>query len=187
NRTGYQNLCRLITLMKLRVPKHAVPGECAVTRNELAAYAEALVCLTGVSDGPLAEDIHRRDASTAEGAQSKTEWLLDVFGKGNVYAELKRHFNRAAEARNHALIEIARRWKLPLLATNGVGYATRAQRQVADVFTCIRHHVRLETAGRRLSLNSERFVKSPQEMTELFADLPEAIANTLELSARLEF
>jgi len=55
------------------------------------------------------------------------------------------------------------------------------------VFTCIRNHVRLETAGRLLSINSETFVKSPAEMAELFADLPEAIANTSELSARLEF
>src|SRR5207302_1201731 len=77
--------------------------------------------------------------------------------------------------------------KMPLLATNGVCYATRRQRQVADVFTCIRNHVRLETAGRLLSMNSERFVKSPKEMAQLFADLPEAIANTTELSSRLEF
>src|SRR5215210_4275353 len=53
NRTGYQNLCRLITLMKLHVPKHAKPGECAVTLDELAAYADGLVCLTGAEDGPL--------------------------------------------------------------------------------------------------------------------------------------
>ncbi len=187
NRTGYQNLCRLITLMKLRVPKHAKPGECAVTRDELAAHAEGLICLTGGSDGLLAKEFHRRDAENAEGAQRNTEWLIDVFGKENVYAELQRHFNRAEEARNHALIEIARRLKLPLLATNGVGYAKRAQRQVADVFTCIRNHVRLETAGRLLALNSERHVKSPKEMAQLFADLPEAIANTVELSSRLEF
>src|SRR5207253_11024595 len=95
--------------------------------------------------------------------------------------------NREEEARNHAVIEIARSLKLPLLATNGVCYANRAQRQVADVFTCIRNHVRLETAGRLLAMNSERFVKSPKEMANLFADLPEAIANTAELSSRLEF
>src|SRR5499427_2743781 len=184
NRTGYQNLCRLITLMKLRVPKHAKPGECAVTLDELAAYAEGCVCLTGDNEGPLAGAIQRRDT---DGAVTVTEKLIEIFGRENVYAELQRHFNRHEEARNHAVLEIAGRLKLPLLATNGVSYATRAQRQVADVFTCIRHHVRLETAGRLLSLNSERFVKSPQEMTRLFADLPEAIANTLELSARLEF
>src|SRR6266404_2433026 len=55
NRAGYKNLCRLITLMKLRVPKHAKPGECAVTWDELAEYAEGLVCLTGPCDGPLGE------------------------------------------------------------------------------------------------------------------------------------
>ena len=184
NRTGYQNLCRLITLMKLRVPKHAKAGECAVTGDELAQYAEGLVCLTGGSDGPLARDNQYR--RHREG-QSTTECLIDIFGKENVYAELQRHFKREEEARNHAVIEIARRLRLPLLATNGVCYALRSQRQVADVFTCIRNHVRLETAGRLLSINSERFLKSPAEMVDLFADLPEAIANTSELSSRLEF
>jgi error-prone DNA polymerase len=185
NRNGYQNLCRLITLMKLRVPKHAKPGECAVTADELAEHAAGLICLMGGSDGPL--DLHCRDAENAKKAQSTAEWLVDVFGKGNVYAELQRHFNRDEEAQNQTLIEIARRLKLPLLATNGVSYATRVQRQVADVFTCIRNHTRLETAGRLLSTNSECFVKSPKEMASLFGDLPEAIANTVELSSRLEF
>ena len=184
NRTGYQNLCRLITLMKLRVPKHAKPGECAVTQDELAAHAEGLICLTGGYDGPLARSINHRGHREAE---ETAERLIDMFGKGNVYAELQRHFNRAEEASNHALIKIARRLNLPLLATNGVGYATRGQRQVADVFTCVRNHVRLETAGKLLALNSERQVKSPKEMAQLFADLPEAIANTVELSSRLEF
>jgi error-prone DNA polymerase len=183
NRTGYQNLCRLITLMKLRVPKHAKPGECAATPAELAAHAEGLVCLTGGNDGPLRFNDH----GDTENAEQATKWLIDVFGKGNVYAELQRHFNRDEEARNHAVIEIARRLKLPLLATNGVAYATRGQRQVADVFSCIRNHVRLETAGRLLASNSERFVKSSQEMAKLFADLPDAIANTVDLSSRLEF
>src|SRR5438132_6282126 len=186
NRTGYQNLCRLITLMKLRVPKHAKPGECAVTPDELAAHAEGLICLTGEDDGPLRFN-HHGDTEDTEKAKRNAEWLIDIFGKGNVYAELQRHFNRDEEARNHAVIEIARRLKLPLLATNGVCYATRRQRQVADGVTCIRNHVRLETAGRLLAMNSERFVKSPKEMSQLFADLPEAIANTAELSTRLEF
>ncbi|HEY5839698.1 MAG TPA: error-prone DNA polymerase, partial [Pyrinomonadaceae bacterium] len=193
NRTGYQNLCRLITLMKMRVPKHAKPGECAVTLDELAAHADGLVCLTGAEDGPLFSDGSGVGVACARGGLGPplhiqaADRLIEIFGRENVYAELQRHFNRAEEARNHAVMEIARKLKLPLLATNGVCYATRAQRQVADVFTCIRNHVRLETAGRLLSINSERFVKSPKEMAELFADLPEAIANTVELSSRLEF
>src|SRR5437773_8562866 len=170
--------------MKLRVPKHAKSETCTVTPDELTYHAEGLVCLTGRMEGPIARNLHHKNA---EEAQRTAEKLIDIFGQENVYAELQRHFNRDEEARNHAVIELARRLKLPLLATNGVNYATRQQRQVADVFTCIRNHVRLETAGRLLSLNSERFVKSPKEMSALFADLPEAIANTVELSSRLEF
>jgi error-prone DNA polymerase len=187
NRTGYQNLCRLITMMKLRVPKHAKPGECAVTPGELAEYSEGLICLTGSSDGSPVKDNQCRDPENSVTAQRQAEWLIDVFGKGNVYAELQRHFNRDEEAWNQSIVKFAGRLKLPLLATNGVCYATRTQRQVADVFTCIRNHVRLETAGRLLATNSERFLKSPSEMISLFADLPEAIANTVELSSRLEF
>jgi error-prone DNA polymerase len=183
-RLGYQNLCRLITLMKLRVPKHAKSGECVVTHEELAAHAEGLICLTGGFDGPLARAINRGDS---ENSQGTAEWLLEVFGKGNVYAELQRHYDREEEARNQAVVEVASSNRLPLLATNGVCYATPACREVSDVFTCIRNHVRLETAGRLLARNSERHLKSAPTMQKLFADLPQAIANTAELSSRLEF
>jgi error-prone DNA polymerase len=187
NRQGYQNLCRLITLMKMRVPKHAKPGECVVTSEELAAHAKGLICLTGGFDGPIASAINRRDAESAEEAQRTMEWLTELFGKKNVYAELQRHFDRDEEARNHLVIELASRNRLPLLATNGVCHATPARREVSDVFTCIRNHVRLETAGRLLAQNSERYLKSGVTMLKLFADLPEAIANTTELSSRLKF
>src|SRR2546422_2737825 len=88
NRTGYQNLCRLITLMKLRVPKHAKPGECAVSPDELAEHAEGLICLTGGNDGPLRFN-HPGDTEDTEKALRNAEWLVDTFGKGNVYAELQ--------------------------------------------------------------------------------------------------
>ena len=61
------------------------------------------------------------------------------------------------------------------------------QREVLDVFTCLRHHRTLATAGRLLARNSERHLKSPAEMERLFSDLPEAIANTQALSSRLQF
>src|SRR3989442_10880683 len=99
SRSGYQNLCRLITLMKMRVPKHAKPGECSVTPDELASHAEGLVWVTGGSNGLLAKDFHHRGH---RGAQRNAERLIDVFGKGNVYAELERHFNRDEESRTHA-------------------------------------------------------------------------------------
>ena len=180
NRTGYQNLCRLITKMKLRVPKHAEPGAHIITANELQSHAEGLICLTGGSDGPVS-------LTDADSTRQAIEWLIQVFGKKNVYAELQRHFNREEEARNKAVMSLAEQFGLSLLATNGVNHATPIQREVSDVFTCIRNHVRLETAGRLLAQNSERHLKSSKAMCELFADVPEAIANTLELSSRLDF
>src|SRR6185503_4743287 len=114
-RTGYQNLCRLVTLMKLRVPKHAKPGECVVTADELAAHAKGLICLTGSFDGPIATALSPGDPDNATKAQHTIEWLLELFGKKNVYAELQRHLDREEEARNHLVIELARRNRLPLL------------------------------------------------------------------------
>ncbi len=115
------------------------------------------------------------------------EQLIALYGRGNVYVELQRHYHRAQEARNQACVELARSLGLPLLATQGAQYAKPEERQILDVFTCIRNHCTLDTAGRLLARNSERYLKSPDEMLRLFADLPEATANTLELSARLEF
>src|SRR5580698_3904129 len=180
SRTGYQNLCRLITKMKLRSAK----DEGSVREDELREHATGLVCLTGDDNGPLAHALAHGGLEEARGC---VEQLTNIFGHDNVYVELQRHFHREQEARNHAAIEIAHSLQLPLLATNGVCYATARERELCDVFTAIRHHHTLATAGRLLARNSERYLKSPQEMQALFADLPEAIANTVELSSRLAF
>ena len=179
SRTGYQNLCRLITKMKLRAKK----GGGAVQKEELEEHAYGLICLTGGADGPLAPALQ----NGGKEARQQIEQLISLFGRGNVYIELQRHFHREEETRNRAAIAIARSLNLPLLATNGVCYAAAKDRELCDAFTAIRHHRTLSTAGRLLARNSERHLKSPQEMQQLFADLPEAIANTQELSSRLEF
>jgi error-prone DNA polymerase len=162
NREGYRNLCRLVTRMKLRSKKK---GEGAATLEEIAEFAAGLICITPDID----------------------ETLLGIFGKRNLYAELQRHMNRQEEVRNQAVVEEARRMGIPLVATNGVCYAEARQREVLDVLTCVREKVTLKTAGRLLTPNAERYVKSGAEMARLFADLPDAIANTGEISARLEF
>jgi error-prone DNA polymerase len=180
SRLGYQNLCRLITKMKLRAAK----DEGAVREEELREHAAGLICLTGGDDGPLSLALTH---GGREAARSCIERLANIFGRENVYVELQRHFHREQEERNRALIETARSLQLPLLATNGVCYATPRERELCDVFTAIRHHRTLATAGRLLTRNSERHLKSPQAMQALFADLPEAIANTVELSSRLTF
>ena len=180
SRTGYQNLCRLITKMKLRAAK----GEGAVYPEELQEYAEGLICLSGGDNGPLASAFRR---GGIEEARSTVEFLTHIFGAKNVYIELQRHFLREQELCNRAAIEIANSLHLPLLATNGVRYANKEDRELCDVFTSIANHCTLQDAGRLLARNSERHVKSPAEMAALFADLPEALSNTVELSSRLEF
>jgi error-prone DNA polymerase len=181
SRTGYQNLCQFITRMKLRAQRKE---EGAVLEHELAQHADGLICLTGGDEGPLAAALKKGGPTEA---RRVVEHLTGIFGHNNVYVELQRHLHREEEARNRVAIEIARDLHLPLLATNGVCYATPHDRPLCDVFTALRHKHTLLTAGRLLARNSERHIKTPEEMSELFADLPEAIANTVELSARLEF
>jgi error-prone DNA polymerase len=161
NREGYRNLCRLVTRMKLRAKK----GEGAATLDEIAEFSQGLICITPDIDDTLA----------------------GIFGKRNLYAELQRHMDRRQEARNQAIVEKARRLGIPLVATNGVCYADPRQKEVLDVLTCVREKVTLKTAGRLLGPNAERYVKTGAEMARLFADLPEAIAHTGEISSRLEF
>jgi error-prone DNA polymerase len=181
SRTGYQNLCQLITRMKLRAQRKE---EGAVLEHELEQHANGIICLTGGEEGPLAAALKRGGPAEARRAVDR---LTSIFGRDNVYVELQRHLHREEEARNRVAIEIARDLHLPLLATNGVGYALPQDRALCDVFTAIRHHRTLMSAGRLLARNSERHLKTSEEMSRLFADLPDAITNTVELSARLEF
>jgi error-prone DNA polymerase len=178
---GYQNLCRLITQYKLREDTKA---EGAAMLADIHEHAEGLICLTGGDEGPLASALSR--GGFDEGL-SEVQRLVNLFGPRNVYVELQRHCDRAEEYRNQAAVRIARTLHLPILATNGVSHATARDREVMEVLTTIRHHRTLETAGHLLALNSERYLRSPREMQELFHDLPEAIGNTVELSARLSY
>ena len=181
SRTGYQNLCRLITTAKLRTSKKSVA---TVKLAELQSQAEGLICLTGDEHGPLAHALKKG------GMEEGRHWLrqmVSIFGSQNVYVEVQRHGDRFQESRNQAVVSLAQERALPLLATNGVCYATPAERQIADVFTCIKNKRRLDTAGRLLTQNSQRHMRGAEEMARLFVDLPEAVENTNELSSRLEF
>jgi error-prone DNA polymerase len=181
SRAGYQNLCRLITKMKLRMGRK--DGACA-SSSDFVEHAGGLICLTGGEEGPLAAALTEGGPQAAFEAVKR---LTELFGLPNVYVELQRHFQREEEYRNRVAIQIAETLHLPLLATNGVNYATPRGRELADAFTALRHHRTLATAGRLLARNSERYLKSPAAMRALFTDTPKAIANTVELSSRLEF
>jgi error-prone DNA polymerase len=181
DRMGYQNLCRLITCYKLREKEK---GTGSATLQEVAEHSRGLVCLTGGDEGILASSLAH---GGYEQARQKIQKLARLFGKRNVYLELQRHFDPLEEQRNQAAVRIADSLNLPFLATNGVRYAQSKDREILDVFTCIRNHCQLGAAGRLLEKNDERHLRSPQEMTELFSDLPQAIANTDQLSDRLEY
>ena len=180
SRTGYQNLCQLITQAKLRGTKTEAP----VHWEEMAEFSAGLVALTGDEEGPIRRCLERADRN---GAQERVQRLQRIFGAGNVYVEVQRHLRRGEELLNCQLVDLAHAERLPLLATNGVLYAEPEQRAVLDVFTCARQHTHLDAAGRLLSANTERYLKPANFMSRLFRDLPEALDNTVILEERLRF
>ncbi|PYJ28297.1 MAG: error-prone DNA polymerase [Verrucomicrobia bacterium] len=212
NRTGYKNLCELLTQAHLRSEK----GKCPVRWDELPEFAEGLVAFLGSArlqragfgilpkrtflESRFTDQIEPKKSSgmqnpfastlqacAPQNAADRAEFLIHAFGRENVFVEIQRHFIRDEERINRKLIDLAHANRLPLLATNGVQYAKPYGRKVLDVFTCMREHTHLDAAGKLLSQNAERHLKSDRQMRELFHDLPEAIENTSRLAERLTF
>ncbi len=214
SRTGYQNLCQLITESKLtdRVgcalaaqqntsasplshnPHAPSPTDrkrpCFATWSELARFSDGLIALTGDEEGPIR---HAWRTAGPTAAATALEKLTAIFGRDSdpararLFVELQRHRLRGEEREIAFLRDLAAAHRLPLLATGGVNYAVPEHRVVSDVFTCLRHHTTLDAAGRLLAANSQRHLKSPAEMAGLFADLPAATANSVRLDQRLDF
>ena len=181
SRTGYQNLCQMVTQFKMR---EKMKCEGAATWEDLQQYSAGMVCLTGGEEGPLAAALA---SGGEEAGRDVVERLIGIFGQGNVYIEVQRHGEREEEWRNQAALQIARTLNLSVLATNGVRYATAYEREVLDLFTAVRHHTDLDHAGRLLALNNRRHLCPAREMVGLFRDVTGAVENTLELSSRLRF
>ena len=181
-REGYQNLCRLLSKIKLR-ESNGNQHKAAARLEDVGEFAAGLICLTGGDEGPLEFGLR----SGQEGANRQLRQLVEIFGERNVFVELQRHHLREEERRNQAAVEMARRFRLPLLATNGVSYADAQDRELMDVLTCIRNKTTIHKAGKLLARNAERRLKHSGEMMRLFADLPEAIANTSVLAGRIAY
>ena len=173
-RDGYRMLSRHLT------DHHLLPGG----NHELPALGNHLLALTGDRDGPVCRPLLANDRPAARLA---AERLIRLFGHGNVYVEIHRHGLRDDGRLNRDLVDLASHLRLPLLASNAPLHATRGDRRLADAFACLRLHLPLDQAGRLLAPNGERHLKSPQEMTALFADLPEAVQNTRRLGDRIGF
>ncbi len=176
NRSGYENLSRLITKVKLRSKK----GEHFATREDVEGYSSNLLCFTGGADGYIHNSIKRGRG------QDDLGWLNYTF-EGRLYVELQRHHLRGEEHINQVLLGYAHKFRLPYFASNGVYYADDYDRELLDVFTCIKNHCTIYEAGNLLSENEERHLKSHSSMLDLFDDMPEAVEITQEIASRVNF
>ncbi|MFT4116194.1 error-prone DNA polymerase [Bradyrhizobium sp.] len=176
DRAAYGRLCQLLTKGKRgddvrRIEK----GECHLTCSDLLDYAEGqLLILTlphRFEPAQALEVLAKLKASRAAGV-----WLAaSLLYRGDDRRRLAQLDDLAAAA------------GVPLLATNEVLYHDPGRRPLQDVLTCIREKTTIEAAGRKLEANAERFLKTPREMSRLFRDFPEAIAETMRFAGRIDF
>ncbi len=169
NRAGWGRLCRLLTIGNRRAKK----GACHLTLDDLLSDTHdlLLVVMPDRTHGSLGALLPRL-AEAAPGAV----WLAATMPR------------RGDDRRRlTGLRALADRASVPLLATNDALYADPAARDLQDILTCIREGTSIAKAGRRLEVNAERHLKAPAEMARLFADCPEALRETTDMLARIDF
>ena len=185
NQTGWLNLMALSSCLYLRTDG-SLPH---VTLDELCAHSEGLICLTGGATGPLGLLI-------AQGQTDKAVALADRLAAAfpsRLYVELQRHPGEngqlmAAEAASESgLIDLAYGHELPLVATNDVYFPKPDLYEAHDALICIAEKAYVDQAQPRRRLTPQHYFKSPEEMAVLFADLPEALENTVEIARRCAF
>ena len=184
NERGYENIMKLNSCLYL--DKHGdLP---TVTLAELEQYSEGLICLTGGPDGPvgaLLQTGHRPEA------QAMLTRLARAY-PDRLYVELQRHpgedgLPQAEQLTERGFVEMAYAMELPLVATNDVYFPTTDMYEAHDALICIAEGAYVDQAEPRRRLTPQHYFKSPQEMATLFADLPEAIENTVEIARRCAF
>ena len=169
DREAYGRLCRLLTTANIRGAK----GAPELLFDDLLEWGEDLL---------LAVMPH-----TVNDALSGVLNTLNAHFRGGLWLAAALSYGGEDRVRLARLEGIAHRHRLPLLAVNDILYHDPARRPLQDVITCIREHVTLSEAGRRLFMNAERHLKSPDEMARLFRSHPQAIAETLNLATRVRF
>lgn len=175
---GYANLVRLVS----RAYLENTPGEAVnVTIDKLFDLTEGLICLSGGPRGPLGSAFKSDHAPLAE---SRLLTLKSLFGD-RLYIELERvaGYDRAIEA---ATIDLAYRHELPLVATNEAFFPAREDYEAHDALIAIAEGSVIAVDERR-RLSPDNFLKPQKEMAQLFADLPEAIDNTVEIALRCNY
>ena len=177
--TGYDNLCHLVSKAHLDRPLEFEPH---VRMRNLEGHTDGLIALTGAGDGALSRLL-------GEGQIEHGEAMLDrlqILFPDRLYIELARCGDSIQDAAEAALIDIAYKRSLPLVATNPAFFSEPHVFKAHDAMLCIANSTHVEAEDRPRS-NREAFVKSAPMMEELFDDLPEATANTLTIAQRCAF
>ncbi|MDH3700458.1 MAG: DNA polymerase III subunit alpha [Alphaproteobacteria bacterium] len=179
NEVGYRNLLALASRAHLETDSHEPPQ---ITLEDLANNGAGLIALTGGLNGPIGRLLTDGQKPAAEEFLGKFSALFP----GRLYVEVMRH-NLAEEDRVEAeLIDLAYRFDLPLVATNEVFFSTRDMHEAHDALICIAEG-RVVTQQDRRRMTPEHYFKSAEEMRILFADLPEAVDNTLVIAQRCAY
>ncbi|MFO7772093.1 MAG: DNA polymerase III subunit alpha [Roseovarius gahaiensis] len=184
NERGYENLMKLNSCLYLRGDGQ-LPH---VTPEDLERHAEGIICLTGGPDGPVGRLLR---AGNRPAAQLLVDRLHSAYGD-RLYMELQRHPGEsgAPEAERQTergFIEMAYAMDIPLVATNDVYFPTSDMYEAHDAMLCVADGAYVDQAEPRRRLTAQHYFKTPQEMATLFADLPEALENTVEIAKRCAF
>ncbi|MDX2222927.1 MAG: DNA polymerase III subunit alpha, partial [Rhodospirillaceae bacterium] len=179
NEAGYLNLLKLVSIAFLGTSAGETPQ---VSWTEVAQHAEGLIALTAGPAGTVGRHLLDGQRDKAEAALRR---LAEIF-PGRVYVEIMRHGMSAEDRIEAALVDFAYALDLPLVATNDVFFADAGMYQAHDALLCIADKSFVSVHNRRRLTPHHRF-KSAAEMVELFADLPEAVTNTLIVARRCAF
>lgn len=179
NYIGYQNLMRLVSLAHFEgfnyKPRVDLPA--------LFSHAEGLIILTGCMSGLIANQVQDSDETLLK---TTIDQLKQNFPK-SLYVELQNHGLSEQDKLNTKLIKLARQHGLPLVATNDVHYLTQDDAEAQDALLAVGTR-KLVSDKNRLSMldTPEFYLKSPEQMVELFADYPEAVTNTVKIAEQCE-
>jgi len=175
---GYANLCRLVTEAHLGRPDRRDPR---LDFAALEARHAGLIVLSGCRSG-LLPTVLQRDGKSA--ARRLAERCRTVFGAENFFVELQRNHVRGDRALAAALRDLADAVGVGVVATGDVHYHQRARHRLHDVLVAIRHRTTLDGSHHVRRPNSEFYLRPPEEAAALFADCPDAVANTLAIAER---
>ncbi len=182
NETGYRNLNTLVSQGFLT----GFYGKPRIDMSLLRQHAEGLIGLSACLAGAIPRLLRADDY---EGAKAMAQEYSRIFGPGNFYLELQDHGIAEQKKINPLLLRLARETGLPLVATNDAHYLTREDSATQDVLMCIQMGKTVDDPNRMRFASDEFYVKSEQEMRDLFPQVPEALENTERIAQQcnLEF